>query len=158
MRLILVRHAIALDGADDDARPISDEGRRRFRSVVKALSRLELGLDRIVHSPKLRALQTADLLTPLLRDGGTTEVSDLLADVPGVALVEAISGWEGDVAVVGHEPYLTLLLSWLITGEPASGGALQLKKGGVAFLEGTPRPGEMVLTLLLTPKVARRLG
>lgn len=71
MTLFLVRHAIAEDGVDDDARPISAKGRRRFQKIVQALAGLDVQLDRVVHSPKLRALQTAELMTPLLREEGT---------------------------------------------------------------------------------------
>lgn len=155
MRLLLVRHAIAEDGLDDDARPLSDKGRRRFEKVVGTLKGLGVKLDRIVHSPKLRALQTAELMTPLLRDDGTTEVLDLLADLPGADLFEALEGYDGDVALVGHQPYLGRLLAWLVTGRPSSETAFELKKGAVAVLEGDPRPGELTLTLLLPPKVAR---
>ena len=155
MRLLLVRHAIAEDGIDDDARPLSDKGRRRFEKVVGTLNDLGVKLDRIVHSPKLRALQTAELMTPLLRDEGTTEVLDLLADLPGADLFEALEGYDGDVALVGHQPYLGRLLAWLVTGRPTAETAFELKKGAVAVLEGAPRPGEVTLTLLLPPKVAR---
>lgn len=157
MTLLLVRHAIAEDGLDDDARAISDKGRRRFRKVVEALDGLGVKLDRVVHSPKLRALQTAELMTPLLRQEGTTEVLDLLADLPGADLLRAVEEYEGDVALVGHQPYLGRLLAWLVTGRPSSETAFELKKGAVAVLEGDPRPGEVTLTLLLPPKVARKM-
>jgi phosphohistidine phosphatase len=155
MRLLLVRHAIAEDGIDDDARPVSSKGRRRFKKVVGALDRLDVKLDHIVHSPKLRALQTAELMTPLLRDGGTTWVLDLLADLPGADLFQALEAFDGDVALVGHQPYLGRLLAWLVTGRPAAETAFELRKGAVAVLDGNPRPGEVTLTMLLPPKVAR---
>ena len=157
MRLILVRHAIAHDGADDDARPLSDRGRTRFRRVVSALERLGVGLDLIAHSPKLRALQTAEALVPLLRTDGTTEVLDTLADFVGGELLDRLETLEGDVALVGHEPHLSILLACLTTGDPEHAPSFRLKKGGVAVLEGTPVPDGMTLDLLLTPRAARRL-
>jgi phosphohistidine phosphatase len=157
MRLILVRHAIALDGDDDDARPLSDRGRARFRRVVSALERLGVGLDLIVHSPKLRALETAEALVPLLRAGGSTEVLDTLADFVGVELLGRLETLEGDVALVGHEPHLSVLLACLTTGDPEDAPSFRMKKGGVAVLEGDPVPACMTLELLLTPRAARRL-
>lgn len=156
MKLFLIRHAAALDGADDDARPLSDRGRTRFARVVKGLARLGVELDHIAHSPKLRAVQTADAVAPLLRDEGTTEVFDALADTPGGELFAHLASLDGDIALVGHEPHLTLLLAKLVAGE--DGLYSELKKGGIAVLEGEPRPGGMRLTLLLTPKAARRLA
>ena len=156
MKLYLVRHAAALDGADDDTRPLSDRGRKRFARVVKRLAGLGVEMDHIVHSPKLRAVQTADALTRLLRDEGTAEVLDALAETPGPDLFARLAALDGDTALVGHEPHLTHLLAKLVADEdrPCS----ELKKGGVAVLEGEPRPGGMMLTLLLTPKAARRLA
>lgn len=157
MTLTLVRHAIALEGADDDRRPLSDKGRRRFATVVQALARLEMQFDLVAHSPKLRALETAEALVPLLRDKGSTMVSDLLAEAPGFELIETLAGWDGEVAIVGHEPHLSALLAWLVTGSPDNGSAFGLKKGGVAVLEGPLAPGTMTLTVLLTPGLLRRL-
>ena len=58
------------------------------------------------------------------------------------------------VAVVGHEPWLSELIAWLVVGEPADGDArFRMKKGGVAQLRGTPRPGRMQLRALLPPKL-----
>jgi phosphohistidine phosphatase SixA len=62
------------------------------------------------------------------------------------------------VALVGHEPGLSELASYLRAG---SGGAvdLEMKKGGAALLsiDGTPQAGSALLRWLLTPKVLRSL-
>lgn len=151
MELTIIRHAIAEDGEDDAARPLSKKGRARFTESVNALHQLGLSFDRILHSPKLRALETAQLLQPLC--DGELHSTPLLAKEPGVELWKLL---EGDrLAVVGHEPYLSALIAWLLTGEP-TGARLELKKGGVAQLEGEPEPAGMRLCTLLTPKVLRR--
>jgi len=165
MELFLVRHAIALplpEGAEegaDDARPLTPKGIRRFRKVVKGLAALGVGLDLILTSPKRRALETAELLSDLL--SGETRVTPHLAEPPGEALLAEIS-LEGRVALVGHEPYLSALLAQLLFGDLLGGsvrdaleGRFLLKKGGVAWLEGTPSPGGMVLKALFPPKVFR---
>jgi phosphohistidine phosphatase len=153
MTLTLVRHAIALDGPDDDRRPLSGKGRRRFAKVVRALRRLEMRFDILAHSPKLRALQTAEALVPRLRPEGSTTVLDLLAEAPTDELIEVLAAWGGDVAIVGHEPHLSALLAWLVTGSEDDGDSFRLKKGGIAVLEGPVAPGAMTLTLLLTPSL-----
>ena len=151
MELTIVRHAIAEDGADDAARPLSKKGRRRFEDTVKELDSLGVRFDRILHSPKLRAVETAELLRGLC--DGALQPTALLAKEPGVELWTLLEGER--LAVVGHEPHLTALLSWLVTGEP-TGGNFVLKKGGVAQLEGEPAPAGMRLCTLLTPRVLRR--
>ena len=151
MELTLIRHAIAEDGADDSARPLSKKGRKRFAQSVKTLRKLGLRFDRVLHSPKLRAAETAKLLSPLCE--GELQATPLLAKEPGVELWELLEGER--LAVVGHEPHLSELMSWLVTGE-ASGANFDLKKGGVAQLEGEPGPAGMRLCTLLSPRVLRR--
>lgn len=150
MDLALVRHAIAEDGDDDFSRPLSRKGRRRFQEVVEGLGGLGLHFERVLHSPKLRALETAELLSPL---ADQLEVTTLLAEAPSPALLEALAGQT--MALVGHEPWLSQLLAWLTAGETGLAPHFALRKGGVALLEGTPVPKGMRLTALLPPRVLR---
>jgi phosphohistidine phosphatase len=150
MNLALVRHALAEDGDDDFSRPLSRKGRRRFREVVEGLEGLGLHFERVLHSPKLRALETAELLSTVA-DG--LEVTALLAEAPSPALLEALTGQT--LALVGHEPWLSRLLAWLTTGEAELAPHFALRKGGVALLEGTPVPKGMRLKALLPPRVLR---
>lgn len=151
MQLTLIRHAIAEDGRDDFARPLSDEGRRRFRKSVKTLSALGVRFAKVLHSPKLRALQTAELLRPLC--DGEFEVTPLLIKGPSEELLPLLDVHE--LAVVGHEPHLSALLAWLVAGDRSLGARFELKKGAVARLEGDPVPGGMTLKALWTPRVLR---
>jgi phosphohistidine phosphatase len=156
MRLYVIRHAIAVDaaGAGDDARELTEEGRERFAEGVRGLERAGVRFDRLLHSPLVRAVQTAELAARLVE--GETEVSPHLTSAPTPELLAALAG--ESVAVVGHEPWLSELVAWLISGERALGHAFPLKKGGVAVLEGNPRPGDMVLIGFYSPAFLRELG
>lgn len=160
MDLILVRHAIAEDPQPDKpdaAREVTRRGRRRFRGCVQGMAEIGLRLDRVVHSPILRAVQTADYLRPIL--DGDTEVTDLLAQPPGDALLELLAPYaEARVALVGHEPWLGELASLLLTGKRNASGNLPFRKGGVAWLDGDPVPGEMSLRAFLPPLVLRAVA
>ena len=164
MELYLIRHAIALPAqgegeAADDARPLAPEGVRSFRKEVRGLKALCVALDLVLASPKRRARETADLLAPLLQ--GEVRLTPLLAGPPSAALLAELPQ-EGRVALVGHEPYLSELLGWLLFGDFVGDSAREalaerflFKKGGVAWLEGRPRPGEVALRAFLPPKVFR---
>lgn len=153
MQLFLIRHGIAEDGDDDAARPLSPDGAKRFRQEVRGLRALGVRFDRVLHSPKRRAVETAELLAPLV--DGEYEVSALLAQAPSAELLAQLHG--GVVAVVGHEPHLSSLLAWLVVGAPDE-GRFELKKGGVARLAGEPEAGGMTLVALLPPKLLRELA
>lgn len=150
MDLFLVRHAIAQDrraGFPDERRALTDEGRTRFEAVVKSLRRAGFRFDHVYHSPWLRAVQTAELLDPIT-DGPRIAVEGL-ARPPEPTF---FAGLEGErIACVGHEPWMSDALSLLATGDP-HGSWLRFKKGGVAWLRGTPQPGAMQLRALLPPR------
>jgi phosphohistidine phosphatase len=164
MEVLLIRHAVAAphDAAPSDAdRALTHEGSKRFRQVVRGLERLGLGLDHVFHSPWLRAVQTAELLEPVLADelGRVLQATPLLTETPGEALLGLAQGLPGDARVgfVGHEPWMGELLALLCTGATAHAGRMPFKKGGVAWLSGDARPGGMTLQAMLPPGVLRRI-
>lgn len=164
MQLYLIRHAAAADphvDGSDAARPLTPRGRSSFRRAVDGLRALDVRFDLVLHSPLLRAVQTADLCAPLL--AGETRVSTALAEPPGEALLALLDPALDSIALVGHEPYLSQLCAWLVTGwqvhdSPGRPGAFEMKKGAVAWLAGTPSPGAFALRGLWAPRVLKRLS
>jgi phosphohistidine phosphatase len=169
VELLIVRHASAEAtpapgaGGGDDARPLSSRGRRRFERGVLGLAQLGLGFEHLLHSPKLRAVQTAELLLPLL--DGECEVTPLLAETPEESLIDLLrrrAEERARLCLVGHEPWLSELALWLALGwrvlESETSSALRIAKGGVVLLDGEPRPGRMRIKALLPPSALRRLG
>ena len=164
MHLFVVRHAIAEEaepGQDDADRELTDDGVRKFKRSVQGLRELRWTYDRVLTSPWVRAIKTAELLAPLT--DGPTISTELLCDKPRpelFALIAEASGPQDDrqaTAVVGHEPWLSELVGWLAFGDPHHGEAIEIKKGGVVWLEGTAVPGGMKLRAMLPPKVLREL-
>ena len=108
MRLYVFRHAwaepLSPDFMDDDARPLTAEGRARFADFVARLAAGGVAPNRIAHSPLVRTRETAELLAG---DGGA-ELTALEALVPDID-VAALLAWTGvagggDTAWVGHAP------------------------------------------------------
>jgi phosphohistidine phosphatase len=161
MDLFLVRHAEAVDraaGISDERRALTARGRRHFAKCVRGLGRLGLRFDVLVHSPLLRAMETAELCVPLL--DGETRVSMRLVQPPDEALLTELTG--GRVAIVGHEPYLSELLTlatigWRVLGDSEERAPFAFEKGGVAWLRGEPRVGGMQQVAFLPPRVLRAL-
>ena len=150
MDVFLIRHAIAEErraGLPDADRQLTDKGRTRFEAVVESLQRSGFRFDRVYHSPWLRAVQTAELLDPIL-DGPLISTEEL-AQPPRAEFFASLEG--SAVACVGHEPWMSDALSLLTTGDP-HGPWLRFKKGGVAWLRGTPHPAAMELRALLPPR------
>ncbi|MBM3225556.1 MAG: phosphohistidine phosphatase, partial [Candidatus Tectomicrobia bacterium] len=137
MELLVIRHAIAAPGSmhlPDAERPLTPEGRARFTQVIQGLQHLKIHLDQLYHSPWRRAVETAELLTPLLEGAAVSHAG--LARPPGLELLETIGGER--VAVVGHQPWMGELVAWLTMGTLVDGSLFAFKRGGVAWLEGRP--------------------
>lgn len=160
MDLFVVRHAIAEDaapGQDDADRALTRDGRERFERAVRGMKALGFRFERALHSPWKRAAQTAELLGRIVR--GPLEATPLLARAPSPALLKAIARHteEGPTAIVGHQPWLGETIAWLALGDADLGEHIDLKKGGVVWLEGEPEPGGMRLRAYLPPRVLRAL-
>jgi phosphohistidine phosphatase len=174
MQLYVVRHAIAAElvpGEDDADRPLTRKGIQRFRKSMKGLGALDASFASVLHSPWRRAVETAQLLAPLVVAGGPSLATPLLCTTPSTELLELIAARGRaaaaaelatdvghGVVVVGHEPWLGELIGLLIAGDPRCGESLVLKKGSVSCLEGSAVAGGMSLRALLPPKVLRALA
>lgn len=134
--LWLLRHADAADGEPDDARPLTEKGTRQAQAAGQALAQLGVKLDACLASPKLRAMQTAELACEPLGVQVTTEPE--LAGGPFDA-EELIAGLH-DVMLVGHDPSMSLALHDL------TGVHSRMSKGGLAGIN----KGELIV--LLRPK------
>ena len=164
VRLVLVRHAVAEEapppgGADADRR-LTEKGRRRFRRSAIGLARIVRPIDRVLTSPLPRAFETARILAAALRSGVTPEECPALA--PGGSprelfafLRDASPG--STVALVGHEPDLSTLASFLLAPGGAARVELAMKKGGATVIdvESLPPPSGGLLRAHLPPRVLR---
>ncbi len=151
MELWVIRHAIAapaLPGQSDDERPLTAEGRDAFLPLAEALKALQVRPSLVLSSPLVRAHQTAELLAPAL--GCPLHTSELLAEPPSAELLAGLG--DRDVALVGHEPWVSQLVAWLVLGRKELGERFPFERGAVAHLHGRPSPGGMTLRAFLAPE------
>ena len=139
MRLHLVRHAIAEaydpeQWPDDADRPLSSRGVERFVSACRGIRTLEATPSVVLASPYRRAAHTARLLE---EHAGwpAAQLASALADGALRGQVDLLRGFavESSVALVGHEPHLSRLASWLLTGAEAA-LAFEWRRGGLAVI------------------------
>jgi phosphohistidine phosphatase len=166
MQLLVIRHAIAMaqegfasSGADDALRPLTDEGRRKMAAGAKGIRELVPTLDVLAASPLVRAQQTAAIVAEAYGDVRVVTTPSLRPDSAPKEFLAWLKTQKGDVvAVVGHEPHLGMLVTWLMTGLTES--RVPLRKGGACLLElaAPPREGDAMLQWALTPSQLRRMG
>jgi phosphohistidine phosphatase len=166
-QLLVIRHAIAEDrviamreGITDEARNLTDKGRKRMKAVAAGLRRLVPKLSSIASSPLTRAIQTAEIVDKAYGGVPIVETDALAPDMDRESLLEWVASRAGDapVAVVGHEPDLSQWVGWLLTGSDYP--LVRLKKGSACLVEfdDEPGPGAGVLAWLLTPRQLRTFG
>ncbi|MGI0488348.1 phosphohistidine phosphatase SixA [Pantanalinema rosaneae CENA516] len=137
--LYLIRHGLAGEHgsyANDNERPLTDEGKQKTRLVAKRLRQLGLQFDQMLTSPLVRARQTAEILLEV-------GLSQQLDTSPSLAPGGELSAWlqwlaatplsdRPCLALVGHEPGLSTWAETLVWG--SAKGALILKKAGAIGL------------------------
>jgi len=168
MQVLIVRHAPAEDreafarsGQSDELRPLSNKGKAKMLLNVKGLQTILPTIHRFAESPLIRAEQTADLLASaypnairktlqaLAPDGSHSEV---------LSYLQQHANTSKTIALVGHEPDLGELATWLLSGEIENW--MPLKKGAACLLEfmADVEAGQAELCWMLRPKQLRQLA
>ncbi|MPZ22116.1 MAG: hypothetical protein GEU28_00900 [Dehalococcoidia bacterium] len=136
VQLIIVRHGPAGEHLDDpveDARrSLTSKGRKQTRRAMKGIANIVPSPMRILTSPLPRASETAQLLLAAVNQGLIAEDERLAPEGDGRALINQIKDGWGVIAIVGHDPELSMLTSMLPTGGQTTFVALD--KGGAAAL------------------------
>jgi phosphohistidine phosphatase len=135
--LWVLRHGDAAEGSPDAERPLTEKGRKQSRDAGLALKAAGVELSACLTSPKVRAVQTAELACEPF--GIEPQLEPKLAGGPFDA--EALAAGLGDdVLLVGHDPDFSMAVHAL------TGAQVRMKKGGLAGVQ----KGELMV--LLRPK------
>jgi len=117
MRLYLVQHGEAVAKEIDLERPLTEQGRLDVQRLATFLAASGIYTKRIIHSGKLRAAQTAELLAAELAPEANLESMPGLRPLDPVApFAEQLAAWTQDALVVGHLPFMASLVAQLATG------------------------------------------
>jgi phosphohistidine phosphatase len=167
LRLLLIRHGIAEErdefaqtGEPDEKRPLTETGRKKMKRAARGLAELVEKIDLIASSPLTRAIQTSEVLAKQYPDAATTVVGALEPMQTYETFLEWLQRLEEveTAAAIGHEPHLSGLASWLLTGNGKP--LFEFKKGGVCVLEfvNVPQAGEAQMQWLVTPGQLRAIA
>jgi phosphohistidine phosphatase len=131
-----------------------------MRKNAHGLQRISPHPELIGTSPWLRAVDTARVVAETLGVERMEPVDAMLPDRPPRELADWLND-KGDlstVAVVGHEPHLGEVVTWLLGG--SKGANVEFKKGGACLLriDGKVDAGSAVLQWHLTPAQLRALA
>jgi phosphohistidine phosphatase len=132
--IYLVQHGRNLPGDQDPEKPLSPEGRSDVELTAGLAREHHVTVTRIEHSPKKRALQTAEIFGRKLHPGGGVHEAEGIKAMDDVVPIAEKLEPGSDLMLVGHLPFMEKLSSYLITGseEPR---VIKFVNGGIVCLD-----------------------
>jgi phosphohistidine phosphatase len=152
MALYLVQHGKSLPKAQDPGQGLSEEGRVEVRRIAQVAANYNVRVSAIVHSGKLRASQTADILSEYLTPPQGVRAVTGIAPMDDVAAFSTQVDIRENEMIVGHLPFLEKLVAYLITAK-TSPPVFRMQNGGIVCLDHYPETTLVVVRWALMPHV-----
>lgn len=153
MKLYCARHGAAENADVNPERPLTEMGRQAVENVACYMGSAGVHVDHLMHSPKLRAIQTADIFAHSLQAEHVNQCEHLLDETNAVEpLVEMIQVWQEDTMLVGHLPFMYQLVNALVLGRADVLPIVNYPPGTVICLD-RYEPGRWIISWLLSPDI-----
>jgi len=137
MRVYLVQHGLAKEKSEDAERPLSTQGREDIARTAGFLSLFERPKpERVLHSGKLRAQQSAEMFAEGWGNLPVENALDLDPNADPSVWSAHLASMNADVMLLGHLPHLQRLAGLLLSGD-AEREVVRFRNGGVVCLEKT---------------------
>lgn len=152
MHIFLVRHGEAESELVEPTQPLQERGRANITRVARHAAEVKATVAEIRYSTKLRAKQTAEILSAHLNPvRGLREVDYLSPEADPSMAQDAVETAVDPLMLVGHLPHLARLASLLLVEDPQR-EIVRFRPGAIAQLERAGRG--WVLDWILTPEIA----
>ena len=125
------QHAKATSKEIDEHRPLSADGTDETRSVASCLKKHHVEINKVCHSGKLRAVQTANIFAEILDVDDVIQLDVMNPNDEPTKLIQQIS--QDKVLYVGHLPNIQKVVSKLICDEDAA--VVQFQNSAVVCIE-----------------------
>ncbi len=118
IKLYLAQHGEAFQKEVNPERPLTDHGQADVERVAAFLEQTGIHVERVIHSGKRRAEQTAKRLAMAIAPAVSLETSGLINpnDNPSAFDWQSDS-WNKDTLIVGHLPFMSKLISHLVVND-----------------------------------------
>jgi phosphohistidine phosphatase len=152
MKVYLVRHGEAVSSQFDPQKPLSEQGLADIRKVASFIKTLEISVEHIRHSGKLRAAQTAEILAGAVAvEKDCSAHKDLGPNDNVTIIVGELEAYDTDLMIVGHLPFLAYLTSLLVAGKETANVAA-FDAGSIACIN-RRNPGRWQIEWMITPEL-----
>lgn len=116
MKLYCVRHGEVCRAEQDSRCPLSERGRQEVQQIAQHLAKCTIKIPCIIHSGKARAQQTAEIFAQTLGCDKVLSLPRILdCEADPNDLIDLLTQWAEDSMLVGHLPFMPLLINTLTT-------------------------------------------
>lgn len=153
MALYLVQHGLSLPKEQDPQKGLSHEGRQQVQRIAQVAADYKVSVDRINHSGKRRAVQTAQLFDEFLSPDSGIHAIDGIKPLDDVTLFAGKIRFADNLMVVGHLPFLERLIAYLITGQTDK-PVFRMQNGGIVCLDHYDDTSNVVVKWAIMPDIS----
>ena len=152
MALYLVQHGKSLPANVDPDQGLSTEGVAETERVAHMAQDAGLNIKGILHSGKLRARRTAEILAASLAPPEGTNLSQGLNPLDDVQPWRTCLNPSADLMLVGHLPFMERLAAFLVSGSLEK-PVIKFQNSGIVCLDQDPSSIHWVIRWALVPKL-----
>ena len=132
MKFYLVQHANALSKDVNEKRPLSEAGKTEVKVISSYLKRAGVVINKVYHSGKLRAKETAEIFSEYLSDGSFYPLNEINPNDDVKKFSKKLN--EDDAMFVGHLPFMEKVVS-LLVAKDENAQVLKFQNSGVVCIE-----------------------
>jgi phosphohistidine phosphatase len=152
MALYLVQHGKSLSKEQDPRKGLSDEGMAEVRRIAAVAAQYDVPVSSIMHSGKLRAVQTAEILAESLKPPDGIRAIDGIGPLDDVAAFGQRIDVRRNEMIVGHLPFMEKLIAYMIVSK-TDPPVLRMQNGGIVCLDHYPGTTQVVIRWALMPHI-----
>ena len=152
MSLYLVQHGKSLPKDIDPQQRLSEQGISDIERIASVAQGYSVRVGSLKHSSKTRARETASIMAEHLMPGRSPEESSGLNPNDDVISFAQTLSPDENLMIVGHLPFLSRLLSFLITGSTDI-EVFKFQNGGIVCMDKNPEQGNWIIKWSLMPDI-----
>ena len=152
MAIYLVQHGLSLPKHEDLENGLSKQGVAETEQIAQVAKGYHVAVDRICHSGKKRAYQTAEILGRALSPPNGLDCAQGLNPLNDVQPWSLRLATQDNLMLVGHLPFMEKLTGYLTTGK-ADLAPFKFQNSGIVCLDRNEETDRWFIQWTLSPHI-----